>query len=415
MNTRFYRLSVTIFILGIVAGLLFVASPVNSAPGLPPIAQRPTVDPGGGDGGNGGTGVGGNGAGGSTEAKCASVAGQVINWGFGGEGGVTTALKDGSWQVSTISASDGNYGFGGLGIGIAVLHVALTPAQAGQFQPLIQDAGVYLNCDYLTVANIALYGGPRITPPAMIEMSALHQVLTPGGGTEITLTIKNSLPNDTTNVVVTDLIPAGLIALDVSSSIEAKNLDIINGPDRQLVAVNLDRMAAGATATIRITVITAADVPRNTQISNTATLFYQESVADQTSLDFTIGDEQIPVEPLIATVAIPATPLPPAAGATPITTPEPALTTIPTPATPLPTSTVESEGGEEFVPPDGLPTTGDDFVPPGFLPITGKDAQQIPNTLPHTGLGFIIPVGGLGLAILAFLVHHLRTSNRNRQ
>ena len=401
-----------IFILGTIFFSTIQAAPAAQA--APPAQDpRPTRDGGGGasPGGDGGEGVG-NGA----EDRCTSLMGQVINWGFGGEGGVTTELKTGSWQISTVSATDGNYGFGGLGIGVAVLHVDLTPGQAQQFQPHIQDAGVYLNCEFPIVANIALSNGTPVTPPATIEMSALHDVIPPGGGTEITLEIKNDLPNDITNVVVTDLMPLGLIALDVSSSIEAKDTQIINSPDGQLVAVNLDRMVAGAEATVRITVIAAADLPR-TQVTNTATLFYREGAADQVTYDFIVGSVQAPA---LTTPIIPATPLPPEAGATPPATSElePTIVTTTTttplpPASPVPT--VEGEEGEAFVPPDGLPKTGDDFVPPGVLPVTGEDTMQIPNTLPDTGLGIIFSLSGFGLAVLAFLTHYLRSGYRDRE
>ena len=147
---------------------------------------------------------------------CASLAGQVINWGAGGEGGVTTELKDGSWQVSTISATDGNYGFGGLGIGAAKLHVTLAPELTESLQPNVQDAGIYLNCDYATIANIAV-SGAVVNPPATISMSAGRTALGPGDRTQIMLTINNGLPTDITNVVVTNIIPQGLIAVDVSA------------------------------------------------------------------------------------------------------------------------------------------------------------------------------------------------------
>jgi uncharacterized repeat protein (TIGR01451 family) len=407
-KTLFRIVLTAIFILG----AIFFSTAQAAPPAQDP---RPPRDGGGAPPGGGGV-VGGEGVGDGAEDRCASLMGQVINWGFGGEGGVTTELKTGSWQVSTVSATDGNYGFGGLGVGVAVLHVALTPGQTEQFQPHLQDAGVYLNCEFPIVANIALFKGARITPPATIEMSALHDVIPPGGGTEITLEIKNSLPNDITHVVVTDLMPLGLIALDVSTSVGPKDTKVINSPDGQLVVVNLDKMAAGAEATVRITVIAAADLPR-AQVTNTATLFYQEGVADQAAYDFIVGSGRAPT---LATPIIPATPRPPEAGATPLATPElePTIvattTTTPSP-TVSPTPTVESEDGEAFVPPDGLPKTGDDFVPPDLLPVTGEDALQIPNTLPDTGLGVILPFSGFGLAVLAFLVHYLRSGYRDRE
>jgi hypothetical protein len=67
--------------------------------------------------------------------------GQVLNWGFGPQSDVGIELKTGSWQASTTSGSDGNYGLGGLGVGIATLRVAVPPALWAELQPLVQDAG----------------------------------------------------------------------------------------------------------------------------------------------------------------------------------------------------------------------------------------------------------------------------------
>jgi uncharacterized repeat protein (TIGR01451 family) len=293
-----------------------------------------------------------------------------------------------------------------LGVGIAALRVALTPEQAAQFQPHIQDAGVYLNCEFPIVANIALSGAP-ITPPATIEMSASETVIVPGDSIQVTLTVKNSLPNDITNVVVTDLMPQGMMALDISAA-AAKSAQIINGSNRQIVVVNLDKMAAGAEETINITVTGRSDVPPDFEVTNTATLFYRESAADQTAVGFTIRGSGLAVESEEATpeATLPAPEM--EATATPEIEPTAAITT-PTPAaSPMPTD--ESEAGEQFVPPDGLPTTGDDFVPPSFLPITGQDL--LPDTLPNTGLGLILPLSGIGLALLAGAAHFLRARHR---
>ncbi len=223
------RLSLILMISLITGFVSLAATPVSS------LAQdpRPTVGPPPGPGPRPGpvpAPGGGTQTNISPNAKCGAVLGQVINWGAGGEGGVTTELKNGSWQLSTISATDGNYGFGGLGVGVAKLQVVLTPSQTGQFQPLIQNAGIYLNCDYPTIANIVLFHGPRITPPATLTMSAQPKIILPGGRAEITLKIKNGLPNDITNVIVTDLMPAGLMTLEASAA-AAKMTNIINGPD----------------------------------------------------------------------------------------------------------------------------------------------------------------------------------------
>lgn len=333
-----------------------------------PPAQDPRPPVNGGGGGGGGLVPGDNGGGGGPTGRvgCASLLGQVINWGLGPQGEVETELKTGSWRTATASASDGSYGFGGLGVGLATLHVAISPQDSRQ--PLIQDAGIYLNCNYLTIANVALYSKERVDPPATIEMSVPDQTIKPGDNFELTLTIKNSLPNEITNVIVTDMMPRGFKALKVSSSVDPKDARIVDGgADGQLVALNLDKLAAGAKATIRITVNADIDLVDGTKIRNTATLFYRESAADQSWVDITIGGDKLPI----------------------------------------PVASAAEEAGTEFVPPvqptvgggapadkgaavteasTGLaqePAAGEETVPPGSMPSTGGDLiSLLDSTLP---------------------------------
>jgi len=402
MRVKLHNPSVIVSFIFTLVILLLIAAPVNSAPNFAPPAQRPTVIPGGGGPGPGGGPGVPTGDNGTATQNCASVSGQVLNWGYGGEGGVALELGNGSWQLSTVSATDGNYGFGGLGIGAAKLHVTLAPEQAETLQPYLQDAGVYLNCDYTTIANVAV-SGSVVEPPATIDMSAGRTVLGPGDNTEIVLTVENGLPTDITNVVVTDVIPQGLIALDVSA-VASSDARIVSASDGQLVAVYIDRLASGDETNIRIEVMGATDLPAATQLTSVATLFYRESVADQAVLDFTIGRGTVlAVE---ATAAIETTPEVAELAAT--ATPEPESVVAPaTEVSPEPTE--ESEGGEEFVPPGEMPTTGGDFVPPGFLPTTGE------TILADTGSGFLLPWGVFTLAALAIAGHYLHSWLRHKK
>ena len=366
-----------------------------------PLLQdpRPPADTGDGDGGDGGPGGTGNGAGQPGVAKCGAVSGEVLNWGFGPEANVGVELSTGSWRVDTTSATDGRYGFGGLGVGVARLRVLLAPDS--QLTPLVEEAGIYLTCDFPTIANLAVYSGPSVEPPASLVMSAPDR-LTADSQLPVRLTINNNLPNEITNVIVTNLMPPGLIALDVQAAAAApENTRIIDGgPDGQLVLVYLDRLAAGAEANIIITVAAAPDVPAGAQISNTATLFYRESVADQARLEFTVG------RPGVAPAVVTA-PAIEAGAAPPVEAPAgpPVEPTLPPAAA--------AEGEEEFVPPpETAPTTGEEFVPPSLMPTTGDAALLPPALLPETGLGLLLPLSGIGLLGLAFLAHLLRTSTR---
>lgn len=371
-------------LIGLTLVLLLGSNFWTVAQASPPAQDtRPPIDDGddggGGGGGLGGDSNGGGGSGAGGQVGCASIIGQVINWGLGPQGSVETELKTGSWRTATASASDGSYGFGGLGVGLATLHVAISPEDSRQ--PLIQDAGVYLNCNYLTIANVALYSGERVDPPATIEMSAPKQAIIPGRNFEISLTIKNSLPNDISNVIVTDMMPPGFTALKVSSSVDPKDAQIINGgADGQLVAINLDKLDAGATATIRITVNADVDLAAGTKIRNAATLFYRESAADQDGLIFTVGGDELPI----------------------------------------PAASAAQEAGAEFVPPAG-PTTGgggagdrvsavteastgpakeitggDETVPPGNMPSTGGDLLSLLDPVEEAGLARLDDVPTVG-------------------
>jgi uncharacterized repeat protein (TIGR01451 family) len=390
--------------------------------------QDPRPDRDGSSGGGGGTGNGGDGDGGDSGAvgpalACASLVGQVINWGFGGEGGVTTDLDAGSWQLSTVSATDGNYGFGGLGVGAAELHIALSPEQAERFQPLIQDAGVYLNCDFPIVANIAVYSGEPITPPATIEMAASRTSLSAGQQADITLIINNGLPNDITNVVVTDLFPPGLIPVDVSTDAAgAEAIKIVDTFDGgKLTVVNLNTMAAGAQATINISVAADPTTALTPQLNSTATLFYRESAAHQASVEFSIEAGAVSL-PLAEATSIPTE-------ADAFTSPEsPSETSEATDAdTDVETSDVvaeEADDGEDFVPPNGLPKTGDNFVPDNFmpppimLPVTGQETAIIPDQLSNIGFtefSWVLTFVSLALAGLVIVALRLRGSRRNKK
>jgi len=388
---------------------------ISAASAGPPAQGADPRPPNGGDGGD--TGGGGNGGGskGDTsppEIRCASLTGQVLDWGVGGLGGVTTELKTGSWQLSATSATDGKYGYGGLGVGVAKLHVTLAPEQAQRLKPLIQDAGVYLNCDFPIVANIALYSGSSIDPPATINAESSSATIPPGQTTQVTLVVQNGLPTGISNVVVTALFAPGLMPINATSASTAPEaIQILSAQaDGNLVAINLDKMDSGAKATIDLTVMAAAELAPGTTLPATATLFYRESAAHQDTLSFTIG--RAGARP--TATSLPAQP--PVATETPVIEPTPTMTTTPVviPAAVISaTATAQTEAGEDFVPPGGLPTTGDNFVPPpDLLPITGQDSLAMPNRLPNSGISPISPLSGLGLAGLVFILHRVRLWSR---
>lgn len=416
-------LFITFLILGVISPSISAAPPAQD--------PRPSNGRGGG-GSSSGSGSSQNSDGDSSkddkpaEIRCASLLGQTLSWGVGPISRAVE-LKTGSWQLATISSSDGSYNFGGLGLGVATLRLPLAPGEEGQFQPLVQEAGVYLNCDYPIVANLALFSGPRVDPPAFIEMSGPER-LAPGQDIPIRLTVKNELPTEISNVVVTDLMPEGLIAQDVVAvSVEPENLKIIDaGADGQLVVAFLEKIAAGDEVNIFVTITTAEGITTGAQIRNTATLFYRESAADQDWVDFTIGEGGVPAlepeeVPAVATPALDGAPsLDGAPAAEAFSAPAPTLepetlppAALPSTITPTETITPESPGtvGEEFIPPEKMPGTGGDFLlPPDILPVTGHQEAPIFGALSNIGLIPVALLIGLGLGGLLSVFRHWRAS-----
>ncbi len=394
----------------LIVAVLIIAALLTSTAFAAPLTQdeRPPVNGGdngdGGSGGAGGTGDGGNGNNdvNTDTAGCAVVKGQALNWGFGPEPNVGIQLTDGGWQVNTASATDGNYGIGGLGVGVATLHVSLAPGQEAALRPLVQDAGIYLNCGFPTIANLAVFSGDTIDPPATIAVEA-NGTLAADSRVALRYTIENNLPNQITNVIVTDLLPPGLIALDVQATTAQSAQIIPNSEGGQLVMVYLNTLDSGDQANILVTLTAGADLPVGRRLSNNATLFYAESVAHQTRLEFTVGQAAVVPVDTVEFTAPQAVEVEPE----PTTEPEPSPTPTPEPVPTAEPEAVETDEEEFIPPPPKMPTTGEEFVPPGLLPTTGDNFIP-PEMLPETGLGLLLPVGGLGLMGLALAAHLLR-------
>ena len=424
----------TILVITVLAGVIF--APIAQA--APPAQDpRPPVDRGGGGESNLEESSKDSNGGEPTKLVCATVSGEVLNWGYRPEPGILTKLQSGSWEVSEISTNDGLYNFSGLGVGIAKLNVSLAPDMP--LQPLTSDAVVYLNCDYPIVANLAIYSGPTIELPVTLQMAASNQVVTAGSRTDITLRIDNGLPNDISNVVVTNLIPEGLIAVEIPSSqngVEENSQIIDAGDDGQVVVTHLDKVVAGETVKI-IVAVTAVEDTLVTKVTNTATLFYRESAATQASLDLSVvgsGGLVIPAaaaqpeaassaagEEVVSEAVAPADP-PTEADVKPVVQADDASdtgevqpsTTTSTESTAIEDETATVSGAEEadpsteFEPPDDLlPTTGDDVAGRGFINTPAQTGRG-------TGSDFMLFIGLGLLLVLGILAYGLRAVQQQR-
>jgi uncharacterized repeat protein (TIGR01451 family) len=257
----------------IVATLMLVTTGLTAQGPTDPTRVRPTVDPGGGSGVasvsiEGGAVSGDN---------CAALYGTAIHWGVGGLKNASLRLSNGGWSAQSVSSDDGSYNMGGLGVGAGIL-IAEPPFEG--VKPMINQAAVRLTCGFPVQANIGFYGGDeRPTPPAQLTMRASTQQLSPGETTKITLKVNNTLPNPISQVVITDLFPDGLKIKNVQAS--SGSVEIL---DEQLLAVMVDSVPEGDGLEVVIIAQAGNEVADGTRLINTATLFYAESVADQTSL-----------------------------------------------------------------------------------------------------------------------------------
>lgn len=263
----------------LILALLLMLSTRLSAQGPEPVRVRPTVDPIGSPTGAIRASTSGEAG---TSDNCAALHGAVLNWGVGGQGGISLNLGDGGWQVDTVTNEDGGYNFGGLGIGMGILKVE--PGSTG-LRPMVDNAAVRLSCDFATQAIIGLYSGDeRPAPPGQISMKASPQTVAPGDRVEFSLTVSNSLPNSISRVIVTDLLPEDLIIKSVNAS--AGVAELLDG---KMLAIIVGEVPENGTVDIFFSARVAEHVAEGTQLVNTATLFYAESAADQASVTITVG------------------------------------------------------------------------------------------------------------------------------
>jgi uncharacterized repeat protein (TIGR01451 family) len=275
-------------------------------------------------------------------------------------------------------------------------------------------------------------------------MSGPEQLI-PGDNIPLKLTVKNDLPTEISNVVVTDLMPQGLTAVEVTAaSTGPENLQIIDaGVDGQLVVAFLDKMGPGDEANIFVTVTVSNRVRPGTQMRNTATLFYRESAADQDSLDLIVGSEGPSRPGLAAEQSTPAG----ESGVAPTAVAEAETEALPAALPEKVTPEAEQEEGAAFVPPGKMPGTGADLLsaqttakedeagltPPGKIESSAGEFLS-PQTISDSGSEFspssnILPLPitrekpiiglipavllvGLGAGGLLSVLRHLRSARQ---
>jgi len=331
----------------------------DERPTLPPPPPGPT----------------GGGAKGEKEAQagsCAGLRGTVINWGFQNEPGVTLRLSDSGWETTQVTSSDGNFQFGPLGQGVALLSVELSSKQIETLRPMADDVAIRLRCDSDMIANLGLYSSPgRPDPPATLTMRVSQAALMPGETVVFYLPIENGMSHAISHVFVTDFLPDGLTVTDVTTT--RGTIEVLDG---QMVTVNIGDLPQGAKEMIQIVAQADPSLAYGARLKNTASLLYAESAADQAWATLMVGTS--------AEVS--------AATATPLTSPSPAQAAQPSPA------------ATPAAPAEEIPTT----APPA--PIADQTPGPGDELLPVTGGGLtaVLPTAGFVLTLLVLGAHHLR-------
>ncbi len=222
-----------------------------------------------------------------TGTSCASLYGTALNWGFGNQGDIGLHLSDGGWHADAVTAGDGRYNFGNLGSGVGILTV---DPGALPLTPMVNHAAVRLLCGVAVQANIGLYSGDvRPTPPAYLLWQPDAADIAPGQRLTLTLTVRNTLPNPISNVILTDLFPAGLSIEGAQAS--QGTVEVLEG---RMLTVLLGTVASGGEEAVTVTVQAAETLSAGAELSNVATLFYAESAADQSAVTVRVGGSPSP-------------------------------------------------------------------------------------------------------------------------
>ena len=115
----------------------------------------------------------------------AAISGIVYDYSSGSPApGVTVVLDGGGWGVETVSDDHGNYRFGGLGSGSAVLNLRLPPGA----QATAPDWPVDTRGQGSSPVNLGFYWGDD--PPLPVRLTASAEPGVASVGSEVLLTVR---------------------------------------------------------------------------------------------------------------------------------------------------------------------------------------------------------------------------------
>jgi uncharacterized repeat protein (TIGR01451 family) len=180
-------------------------------------------------------------------------------------------------------------------------------------------------------------------------MGLSQAAVLPGKQVTFYLTVKNGMPHTISHVLVTDLLPAGLAVVGTTAT--RGSVEVLDG---RMVTVALGDLPQGGQETIELVAEADAGLASGARLTNTATLLYAESAADQAWASLTVGG----AAPMAETTPAPAESATPLAAQT--ATPLPTQTATPLAAATPAASTAATPAPDPAFQPDDelLPTTG---------------------------------------------------------
>ncbi len=206
-----------------------------------------------------------------------NVKGMVVNWAYRNESDFPVSLSGGGWNVDAKTDGNARFAFQALGEGVAVLNPII--AKGSGLEPMTVDLAFLVSGPADRAINLGVYGGSQYPTglPMAIQMQSSAARVDPGQEVQFVVDVKNEMPHTVHEVMVTDLMPDGLMPTYIESS---AGLPWIGG---QFAAASIGSLDEGQSAVVTITAQLAPDASADRAVTNRANVIYQESVALQAS------------------------------------------------------------------------------------------------------------------------------------
>jgi hypothetical protein len=266
------KILVPVMILLALSWSLLLPSPNVQAQGSPKPTPTNEASRDDGDGGNGNRrdkdrDIGGAKLNGETDGKHGGgISGYVFNYSTGGpQGGILVTLSGGSWQLETLTDSNGFYQFGNLGNGTAMLNIYMPMT----FQSMTANWPVRIERGVDQTVNLGYYTGNQ--SPLQVELVATIQ------NGVLHAQIINRTNQPIANASVEVRLPDGI---EASASIQGNEVTPL--PNINSLRVQANDIVATGQATIKIPLQSLPDATfgPSTEVTNATNATTQSDPAN---------------------------------------------------------------------------------------------------------------------------------------